>query len=68
MGYNTELLGFWTFFIVWYCREHDVSEMICFRPQVKGEKTPTQLGPLERANLNQSINYLMRLALSKGPK
>jgi hypothetical protein len=24
----------------------------CFRPQVKmGEKTPTQLGPLERANL-----------------
>jgi hypothetical protein len=27
---------------------------ICFRPQMKaGEKTPTQLGPLERANLNQ---------------
>jgi hypothetical protein len=26
---------------------------ICFRPQVKvGEKTPTQSGPLERANLN----------------
>jgi hypothetical protein len=26
---------------------------ICFRPQVKwGKKTPTQLGPLERANLN----------------
>jgi hypothetical protein len=26
---------------------------ICFRPQMKvGEKTPTQLGPLERANLN----------------
>jgi hypothetical protein len=25
---------------------------ICFRPQVKGEKTPTQLGHLERANLN----------------
>jgi hypothetical protein len=26
---------------------------ICVRPQVKvGEKTPTQLGPLERANLN----------------
>jgi hypothetical protein len=25
---------------------------ICFRPQVKvGEKTPTQLGPLERAHL-----------------
>jgi hypothetical protein len=27
--------------------------LICFRPQVKvGEKTPTQVGPLERANLN----------------
>jgi hypothetical protein len=28
---------------------------ICFRPQVKGggNKTPTQLGPLERANLNE---------------
>jgi hypothetical protein len=27
--------------------------LICFRPQVKeGKKTPTQLGPLERANLN----------------
>jgi hypothetical protein len=28
---------------------------ICFRPQVKGEKTPTQLGPSERANLNHSL-------------
>jgi hypothetical protein len=26
MVYNTELLGFWTFSIVWYSREHDVSE------------------------------------------
>jgi hypothetical protein len=25
---------------------------ICFRPQVKGKKTPTQLGPLEKANLS----------------
>jgi hypothetical protein len=25
---------------------------ICFRPQVREEKTPAQLGPLERANLN----------------
>jgi hypothetical protein len=25
---------------------------ICFHPQVKGEKIPTHLGPLERANLN----------------
>jgi hypothetical protein len=23
---NTKLLGFWTFSIVWYSREHDVSE------------------------------------------
>jgi hypothetical protein len=22
----TELLGFWTFSIIWYSREHDVSE------------------------------------------
>jgi hypothetical protein len=30
---------------------------ICFRPQVKGgKKTPTQLGPLERANLNHWTN------------
>jgi hypothetical protein len=25
----TELLGFWTFSIVWYSREHDVSETGC---------------------------------------
>jgi hypothetical protein len=25
MVYNTELLGFWTFSIVWYSREHEVS-------------------------------------------
>jgi hypothetical protein len=25
---------------------------ICFRPQVRGQETPTQLGPLERASLN----------------
>jgi hypothetical protein len=29
MVYNTELLGFWTFSIVWYSREHDVSETGC---------------------------------------
>jgi hypothetical protein len=26
MVYNTELLGFWNFSIVWYSREYDVSE------------------------------------------
>jgi hypothetical protein len=25
---------------------------ICFRPQVRGQETPTQLGPLERASFN----------------
>jgi hypothetical protein len=25
---------------------------ICFRPEVRGQETPTQLGPLERASLN----------------
>jgi hypothetical protein len=30
MVYNTELLGFWTFSIVWYSREHDVSETGAF--------------------------------------
>jgi hypothetical protein len=52
---NIELLGFRTFSIVrcsWEYK-HDVSDTECFCPQVKrGEKTPTQLGPLERANLN----------------
>jgi hypothetical protein len=34
---------------------------ICFRPQVKvGKKTPTQLGPLERANLNHWIQFPKR--------
>jgi hypothetical protein len=51
---HSELVGFWTFPIVWYSREHDVSEtgsvsVLRFR---WGEKTPTQLGPLKRANLN----------------
>jgi hypothetical protein len=54
MVYNTELLGFWTFSIVRYSRDNKTrcfGNWICFRPQVRG-KTPTQLGPLERANLN----------------
>jgi hypothetical protein len=47
-------MGFWTL------SHHPVFEgtrrfgnWICFLPQVKGgKKTPTQLGPLERPNLN----------------
>jgi hypothetical protein len=50
MVYNTQ--NYWlflTFSIVWYSREHDISETGYFRPQMKvWEKTPTQLGPLER--------------------
>jgi hypothetical protein len=35
---------------------------ICFHHQVKvGEKTPTQLGPLERANLNHSLSLSLSL-------
>jgi hypothetical protein len=55
MVYNTELLGFWTFSIVRYSREQKTRRFgnwIFFRPQVTGKKTPTRLGPLERANLN----------------
>jgi hypothetical protein len=33
-------------------REHNVSKTGTVCPQVRGGKTPTQLGPLERANLN----------------
>jgi hypothetical protein len=28
---------------------------ICFRPQVRGQETPTQLGLLERASLNHCL-------------
>jgi hypothetical protein len=44
---HSELLGFCTFAIVWYSttRKHNVTETICFCPQVMGE-TPALLGPL----------------------
>jgi hypothetical protein len=47
-------MGFWTLSIVLYSRKQKIRRFgnwICFCPQVRG-KTPTQLGPLERANLN----------------
>jgi hypothetical protein len=53
--YLTELLGFWNFFHRPDSREYETRRFgnwICFRPQVKGEKIPTQLGPLERTSLN----------------
>jgi hypothetical protein len=41
---------------------------ICFRPHMKvGEKTPTQLGPLERANLNQCVLPHLRLRTETDP-
>jgi hypothetical protein len=58
----TELLGFWTFSIVRYSKDQETRRFgnrICFRLQVKGEDT--QLGPLERANLDH-----WRWSLSKG--
>jgi hypothetical protein len=33
-------------------RKQRFENWICFRPQVRGGRTPTQLGALERANLN----------------
>jgi hypothetical protein len=44
-------LGSWTLSIVRYSKENNVSEIGCFRPQVKEWETPTLLGPLESANL-----------------
>jgi hypothetical protein len=52
---GTYCMYFWTFSIVRYSREqkHDVSETASVSVlRWSGEKTPTQLGPLERANLN----------------
>jgi hypothetical protein len=49
MVYNTQI--YW----VLEPERQRFGNWICFRPQVKG-KTPAQLGPLERANLNHWIN------------
>jgi hypothetical protein len=54
------ITGFFGLFtIVRYSRDKKTRRFgnwICFRPQVKGgEKTPTQLGLLERANLTHLI-------------
>jgi hypothetical protein len=49
---HSESLGFWTLSIVQvskYQKTQRFGNWICFHPQVKGE-TPTQMGPLERAN------------------
>jgi hypothetical protein len=42
---------------------------ICFRPHIKGgKKTPTQLGPLERANLSLFPHFTWRRKQSQFPK
>jgi hypothetical protein len=41
------------------CKTQSFGNWICFRPQMKGMKTPTLWGPLERGNLIRT--------LSKGP-
>jgi hypothetical protein len=47
MVYKTELLGFWTFSIVWYSREHDVSELDLFPSSGEGGGQDTySVGPL----------------------
>jgi hypothetical protein len=81
---DDRIAAFWTFSIVRYSRKQETRRFgnsICFRPQVRG-KTPTKLGPLERANhnywktpvrwLNSCVNLTgivqwLRLALSEGP-
>jgi hypothetical protein len=79
-----KITEFWTFPIFRYSREFKTRRFrnwICFRPLVRGEKTPTQLGPLERANLNHwtaparlnscvnltGVVQRLRLTFSKGP-
>jgi hypothetical protein len=56
---------FWTFSIVRYSKKtRRFGNWICFRPQVKvGEKTPSQLGSLERADLNHWTAQLSRCLL-----
>jgi hypothetical protein len=55
--YNTQLLGFWTFSIVWYSRNiKDTTfpklDLFPSSGGGGGGETPTPLGPLKRANLN----------------
>jgi hypothetical protein len=55
---QSELLSFWTLFIVQYSKklENNVSETgsVSVLRSGGGGRTPSQLSPLERANLSQS--------------
>jgi hypothetical protein len=60
MVYNTsDYCFFWTFSIVWYSKEHSVSETGSICPQVRGQETLTLLGPLETGNLNHRIHLFL---------
>jgi hypothetical protein len=68
MVYNTQ--NYWVFglfSIVRYSRDYRTRRLgnwICFHPRMKG-KTPTQLGPLERANLGTLVQYAFALPFAR---
>jgi hypothetical protein len=67
MVYNRELLGFWTFSIVRYSIEQNTRRFgnsICFRPQMNEEKTPTRLGPLEKATEYRTMEKVQKTSNS----
>jgi hypothetical protein len=63
-----DFLGFWTLSIARYFKEHTTFRKLDLFSSsgVKrgGGKTPTQLGPLERPNLNHWISFPFFLSLS----
>jgi hypothetical protein len=63
-----EFLGFWTLSIVRCLKEHDVSEIgsVSVLRYKGGKRTPTQLGPLERANLNSTQTSIQRTSTETG--
>jgi hypothetical protein len=57
-NYPSELLGFWNSSIVGNSKYKEIQRFgnwILFRPQLSGLKTPTLLGPSERASLDHWI-------------
>jgi PhoPQ-activated pathogenicity-related protein len=58
---DSELLGFWILFILWYSKNQRTQRFrnwTCFRPQVR--EMPTLFGPLEKANLNHWTAYVYK--------
>lgn len=56
-----QLLSFWTLSTVQYSKEHKrFGNRISIYPQLKGQKVPTLLVPLKRANLNSvNLRYII---------